>query len=402
MKWKLRRRRPREPLPGAKPRIAVVTSVQLAIEAFWLELLRELSDIGEITVITSCNDPKRIEMAAPVSVFDLPINRKPDPFRDLVVLVRLVSEFRRESYGLVLSQTPKAGLLAMLAAKIARVPYREHTFTGQVWATRTGVTRWLLRFADKVTATCATSIFVDGRKQMEFLFDERVVSRSKGRVLGSGSLRGVDVNTFGPSPSVRKATRATLGIGDDEFVVLYLGRFVREKGLRELVSACCRLATSNPVLWLVLVGPDEENLAEELTRLALGSTTLRFHIEPATRTPAIYMQMADLFVLPSHREGFPSSVLEAGAAGLPTVGTDILGMRDAVEDGSTGVLVPVGDPEKLAEAIGRFRDDANYRSAFSERSLRRVRNDFSSAEITRLRLEHYRQVIGESSFPPGE
>jgi glycosyltransferase involved in cell wall biosynthesis len=327
-------------------------------------------------------------------IFRVPIERVISPLRDLRALGHLVRLFRVHHYDLVHSVTPKAGLLAMAAAWLARVPLRIHTFTGQVWATRKGPTRTLLRAIDGLIARCATHVLVDSRSQREFLIANRVVAASKSAVLAEGSICGVDGERFRPDGAARGRVRTALGVSEDAVLFLYLGRLSREKGVLDLAAAFTALAARNPSAYLLVAGPDEEGLRRQMQGL-LAACMDRVRWSDYTDRPEDYMAAADVFCLPSHREGFGQVAIEAAAAGLPVIASRIYGIVDAVVDRETGLLHPPADVEVLLSYMETLLLQPDLRRKLGGAGRSRALRDFSTRRVTRALLEFYAGITAK-------
>lgn len=317
-----------------------------------------------------------------------PIERKISPLRDLNALGRLVRLFKQYDIEVVHSVTPKAGLLAMLAACIARVPVRIHTFTGQVWATRWGPARAFLRAMDRLIAFCATHVLMDSRSQRDFLIANRVVSAGKSAVLANGSICGVDSDRFRPDDSVRAQARNEARIPEDAVVFLYLGRLSRDKGVLDLARAFAALALSQPSAYLAIVGPDEESLRHPIEDI-VAKCTDRVRFVDYTDKPQDFMAAADAFCLPSYREGFGQVALEAAACGLPVIASRIYGVVDAVSDGETGLLHPPGDVPALRTQMETLLKDAALRAQLGRAGRERALRDFSAQRVTQALVDYY-------------
>lgn len=373
-------------------RIGIVVSSPMTVQAF---LRPHLAALGrEYTVTLYANTaggpaPGGTDSA----IVPVPIVRRIAPAADLVALMRLTRLFRQARFSAVQSVTPKAGLLAMLAGLIARVPVRVHIFTGQVWATRRGVMRGFLKLMDLVIAACATHVLVDSPSQRDFLMSEGVVSAEKSRVLGKGSVAGVDAARFRPDAAARSALRGELGYRDEHVVFLYLGRLHRDKGVLDLARAFSRLAAADETPRLLVVGPDEDGMRSAM-RAALGDAAPRAAFADYSDRPEAYLAAADALCLPSYREGFGSVIIEAAACGIPAIGARIYGITDAIEEGVTGMLFPPRDVDALADRMGRLARDPVLRSALGGRARAKALRDFPASEITRELLELYAQAIG--------
>jgi glycosyltransferase involved in cell wall biosynthesis len=323
--------------------------------------------------------------------------RKINPISDLRALLQLWRAMRRERFVLVHSTGPKAGLLAMCAAWLARVPVRIHTFTGQVWFTSSGLARFVIKSADKFTAFFATHILVDSPSQRKFIVEEGVVSAKKSAVLAHGSLSGVDVAKFAPNKQSRAKVRAAAGIPEDAPVILHMARLTRDKGALNMANAFARLDRLRPgMAHLLIVGPDEEQLIPTI-RAICRDCLERVHFYDRTTVPEEFMAASDILCLPSYREGFGTVLINAAAAGIPAVAARIYGSEDAVVDGETGLLHRVGDPDDVADKLRMLIDDPLLRARLGQRGLERVARDFSEDLLTSELMAMYRACVGRSA-----
>lgn len=322
----------------------------------------------------------------------LAIERKLSPWRDLQVLAQLVILFRRERFDLVHSIMPKTGLLAMLAGWLAGVPNRIHTFTGQVWANKQGWKRSTLKLFDKLIVLFSTHVLVDSPSQRDFLISERVLPQGKSVVIGHGSICGVDAHRFHPDTQVKVAVHAELSISLEQTVILFLGRLNRDKGILDLATAFADIASHRTDVMLVLVGAEEDVPFARVQEIC-GVYRERLRRVSFTPKPERYMAAADIFCLPSYREGFGQVIIEAGASGVPTVASRIYGITDAVEDGNTGLLFPAGDVAALTQALLKLIVDRKLRQQMGEAARVRALELFSSQKITEEMLALYSELL---------
>lgn len=317
------------------------------------------------------------------------------PGADLLALVALYRCFRRLRFDLVHSMTPKAGLLCALAARLAGVPIRLHTFTGQVWAEQRGAARWIGKFCDWLIVRLNTGCYADSPSQREFIVAQGIAPRDRLRVLLHGSIAGVDLRRFRPEArSDSGVLRAELGIGGGSRIVTFVGRVTRAKGVVDLVAAFARIAESRD-LFLLLVGPfepDLDPLPDATARLIAAHPRIR--ALGYQENPERYVAAADVFCLPSYREGFGTVVMEAAAMGIPAVATSIVGLVDAVEDGVTGILVPPRDPDALADALSRLLDDAPLRERMGEAARARSHSRFGAEAVNAALAAEYARLAG--------
>ncbi len=372
-------------------RICFVLTTPFVLNAFVAPTIRALLARGDkVTVVVNAGaGPITAEILDTVEIVDLDITRSISPLRDLLSLFALLRLFRDQRYDIVHSLTPKAGLLAMMAAWLVGIPMRIHTFTGQVWATRSGAMRWMLRRLDWLLAACASALLVDSASQRYFLVEQMVAAPSRLHVLGAGSVAGVDTSRFAPQRRMRDEVRAALGVPVGAVLLLYMGRMHAEKGVLELAETFTLLAPSHNGLHILLVGPDEGALQPALA--LLGAYRDRVQVVGLTSEPENYMAAADIFCLASYREGFGLSLIEAAASGLPCVASRIYGVTDAVVDGVTGLLVPVKDVDALAAALTLLADQPLLRQQMGANGRMRAEKYFSQDALVDAWLNFYQQ-----------
>lgn len=373
-------------------RICFVVAVPFTANAFLSQHILALARKHSVSIaLNGAAQDLRAELRqTPIHRFC--IVRKIAPFRDLIALISLWNLFRRERFDVIHSMSPKAGLLASVAGFLAGVPVRIHWFTGQVWATKRGLMRILLKTMDKITSRCATHLLSDSHSQAKFLTTEKVTSAGKIQVLASGSTCGVDILRFHPDLETGNKIRAAHGIPDEATIALFVGRMQPEKGIRELCAAFLAAAQSCPDLHLMLVGPDEAGMKKYI-QAELAEVSKNLHWIGLTDRPEEYMAASDFLVIPSYREGFGSVVIEAAACGIPSIGTSIYGLSDAIIDGETGSLIPVGSAKALEDAILRLSTDAVKRMRMGERALTRVLTHFRQDMLVEALLKYYERIL---------
>jgi len=375
-------------------KICLVTTSPLIVNFFLLPFLASLGRVYRVSLAVNPDEDTALADGHGAEVIALPIRRKISPWSDLRTLALLIRLFRERRFDAIHSFSPKAGLLAMVAAWIARIPVRIHIFQGEVWLTRKGAMRLLLKFLDRLVARLATHVLVVSRSERDFLIREGVIRDASSKVLADGSISGVDVKRFHPDPSVRAEIRRLLGIRERDFFILFLGRLTMDKGVLDLAMAFAQLATTRREAHLVLVGPDEDHLrgaVEELCTRCSG----RVHVVDLTNTPERYLAAADVLCLPSLREGFPTAIIEAAAAGVPAVGSRIYGITDAIIEGETGLLHTPADANDLAEKMEMLMKDPELRERLGTRARQRAVDEFSQQRLTQALLDYYRVALGE-------
>lgn len=319
---------------------------------------------------------------------EVPMERHISPLSDLLSLVRLIGVFRKERPWVVHSMTPKAGLLCMVAAWLTRVPVRVHTFTGLVWPTATGLKRKILMMTDWLTCACATHVTPEGQGVLNDLKNGGITKKPM-KVLGYGNVRGVDMERFSPD-------RFSIKKDDGVFTFVFVGRIVGDKGINELVEAFVKLHDKHKNTRLVLVGNYEHNLdpVSDKTRKLIDTNDGIDACGPKYGDDLLQMYVdADCFVMPSYREGFPNTVLEAGAMGLPSIVTDINGSREIIENEKNGLIVPSKNADALYNAMERMLTDDAARKTMKDNARPMIASRFEKNFVQKCQIEFYERIL---------
>ncbi|NOU01598.1 MAG: glycosyltransferase [Gallionella sp.] len=372
-------------------KLCYVATIPAVVHAFMRGHVRAAGENWRVSIITHPEDADLLS-GLNAQFIPLAIQRKVSPWRDAQVLIQLVILFRQEKFDLVHSIMPKAGLLSMLAGWMAGVPARMHTFTGQVWANKRGWKRAALKSFDKLIVAFATHILVDSPSQRDFLVSEGVLQAGKGIVIGQGSICGVSAQQFRPDAQVSAAVRAELGISSEQTLILFLGRLNRDKGMLDLAAAFADIASCHANVVLLLVGAEEDVPFARVQEIC-GIYSEHLRRVSFTPTPERYMAAADIFCLPSYREGFGQVIIEAAACSVPTVATRIYGITDAVDEGKTGLLFPAGDVGALTQNLMMLIEDRTLAKKMGEAARLRALALFARGKITRELIELYEKVL---------
>ena len=373
-------------------KVCIVATVPYALVMFMKPHIMMLSKHYDVTLIANGTEQDVATMlGSNVRFIKVNFARKISLWRDLVTLIQLYQIFRKEQFEVVHSLMPKTALLAMIAALIARVPNRIHTFTGQVWANKKGLSRWGLKILDRLVVSCASGLLADSFSQRQFLIEQRIVKKNKIIVLANGSVCGVDVKRFKPDLKVRHQIRSELNIPNHAIIYLFVGRLNKDKGILDLATAFASLAISLPNIHLLVVGPSEDGIDIEL-QLILTQFTSQFHRVGFTDKPELYMACADIFCLSSYREGFGSVIIEAAAAGLPAVASRIYGLVDAVKNSETGILHQPKNIEEIKIALLTMTKDS-VREKMSNQALLRTRSLFTTEVVVNAMSKYYQSLL---------
>lgn len=375
-------------------KIIRATTVPMSLDVFCRGLLKKLSEKYEVVALSSPGEEMQtIAEREGVRTIAVPMERHISPWKDLVALCRLIRVFRRERPGMVHSMTPKAGLLCMVAAWLTHVPVRVHTFTGLVFPTAKGLQRKLLMLTDSITCRCATYIIPEGEGVKRDLLDYGITTKPL-RVLGFGNIRGVDMHYCSRRPEVME--KASL-IRDSKLTTfLFVGRITRDKGVNELCEAFDRLSKEYPQARLLLVGWREDRLdplSERSLEIMSSNPAVTYVGEKFGDDLLAYYAAADCYVLPSYREGFPNTVLEAGAMGLPSIVTDINGSREIIVDNENGYIIPPRDTDALFAAMRRMMNDNRRRSYMASHARNMISCRFEQGFVRQCLFDFYDLIL---------
>ncbi len=370
-----------------------ISTVPTSLNTFLKGFLRVLSEHYEVVAVSSPGEElDQLREREGVRTVAVPMERRISIMKDVVSLFRLIVLFAREKPYIVHSITPKAGLLAMVAAWITRVPVRMHTFTGLVFPTSSGITRQILIGMDKVICACATYINPEGHGVARDLKQHRI-TRKPLHIIANGNVRGVDMTWYSRTEEVmEQAERIRI---QDSFTFCFVGRLVRDKGINELVNAFDRLSEQYPQVRLVLVGGTEETLdplkAETKQIIQQNERIVAVGQQPDVR---LYLAASDALVFPSYREGFPNGVLEAGAMGLPSIVTDINGSNEIIIPGENGEIIPPKEENALFDKMKEWVEQPEKVTSMASNARRLVETRYEQQMIWRALLDEYQKLLG--------
>ena len=369
-----------------------ITTVPMTLNSFCRGLLKQLSEEYEVIAVSSPGDElNELSEREKVRAIAVPMERQISPIRDVKSLWIMFRVMRREKPDMVHSMTPKAGMISMVAAWLARVPIRIHTFTGLVFPTSTGLKRRILMATDWLTCACATHIIPEGEGVKSDLLNNHITKKNL-RVLGNGNVRGIDLEYFNPNVFPNKKDNVTL-----RFV--FVGRIVGDKGVNELVEAFSRLNKEYPCTKLVLVGHEEEKLdpIKLETKLEIESNS-NIEAVGVQKDVRPFYAAADALVFPSYREGFPNVVIEAGAMGLPSIVTDINGSREIIVEGKNGTIVSPKDAEALYQAMKHFVENPEEVERMAGNARKLIASRFEQSYVRQCLKNFYLEVLTEKGL----
>ena len=381
-----------------KNKVVRITTIPLSLEKLLEGQLNFMSEFFEMTAVSS--DKERLNNYGKkegIDVYHLEMTRKITPFKDFIAIMKFYKFLLTHKPQIVHSHTPKAGFISMIASFLARVPIRLHTVAGLPLMEAKGFKRIILNSVESLTYLCATKIYANSIGLMEFILNERYTSSKKIDVIGKGSSNGINLSYFNYNivkKSEKEELRKKYDIAENDFVFLYVGRIVGDKGINELVESFDFLSKNYLNSKLLLVGNLENHLdpiKENTEKLICYNdkiicTGYQKDVRP-------FFAISDVFVFPSYREGFPNVVLQSCAMSIPVITTDINGCNEIIKDNFNGLIIPPKNLKKLRENMEVVINSPSKLSFFKSNTFKSIQHNFNQIDIWNLLKEEYRLNI---------
>lgn len=346
--------------------------------------------------VTGESSIKRLAKNENIDVVSLEIAREISILKDIKSLYKLYKLFKKEQPYIVHSHTPKAGTLSMIAAKMAKVPHRLHTVAGLPLVEAIGFKRKILNTVEKITYKCATKIYPNSLGLQKIILNNNLTSLKKMKVIGKGSSNGINTSYFNPGVFSEKQNndlRKKLFFTESNFVFIFLGRIVKDKGINELIEAFYQLSKKHKHIKLLLVGYFNKETAllssktQETILTHKQITLLDWQVDVRP-----YLSISNALVFPSYREGFPNTVLQSSAMELPCIVTNINGCNEIIKTGFNGEIVPVKNAESLRESMEKLLLNKDYCKYLTKNSRKFIRNNYEQEYIWQSLLEQYKKL----------
>jgi glycosyltransferase involved in cell wall biosynthesis len=381
-----------------KIKIIRITTVPQSLAGLLTGQLAFMNRYFEVIGISSPgNQLQEITKEEGIDTYGVEMSRRITPIKDLLALWKLYKILKKEKPTIVHTHTPKAGTLGMLAAYLAKIPFRLHTVAGLPLMEARGFKRRILNFVEKVTYRCATGIYPNSKGLESFILNEDFCNQTKVKVIGKGSSNGINTIFFSEEavelgfPSI---LRQKYKINQEHTVFCFIGRMVGDKGINELVKAFCKLYEIDQSSRLLLVGPFEKELDP---LLAKTEKIIEEHPgiiwEGWQDDVRPFLAISDVFTFPSYREGFPNVIMQAGAMGLPCIVTDINGCNEIIEDGLNGLIIPPKNDEALYNAMKDLLINSDKRNKLTLRARQIIINRYERQFIWNELLKEYENVL---------
>ena len=380
-----------------------ITTVPLSLKVLLKGQLRFMASNGfDVKGVSSEGEELReVHENEGIAVEAITMSRKITPFQDLKSLWEMWNFLRKEKPQIVHTHTPKAGIIGMLAARLAGVPHRLHTVAGLPLMEATGIKRKILNFVEKLTYSSATRVYPNSKGLYDFILQNNFTQSNKLKIIANGSSNGIDTAFFSPNQvteTERVTLREKLNIQPNDFVFVFVGRIVSDKGINELIKAFSQLqaaGNNEPVgIKLLLVGGLENDLdplnPETLAEINQNKDIISVGFQQDVRS---FFAIADALVFPSYREGFPNVVMQAGAMGLPSIVSDINGCNEIIIEGENGLIIPSKNVEKLKEKMLTLAKDKNLYTKLKGNSRRMIENRYEQSVVWNALLEEYEGLL---------
>jgi len=384
------------------PKLIRITTVPISHRVLLKGQHTFMRQNGYEVIAVSATDAQELEEVAKdegVRVKAIEMTRAMTPIKDLKALWQFYRFCKKERPAIVHSHTPKAGIIGMLGAKLAGVPLRLHTVAGLPLMEATGMKRKVLDFVEKLTYSSATKVYPNSKKLKEFILEHQYAPSEKLKVIANGSSNGIDTAYFDPdqvSSAQKQQLKEELEIKADDFVFVFVGRLVGDKGINELVSAFKSVQQEGlqkqPKLLLVgdfeteLDALQEDTLQEIKQNSAILSVGFQKDVRP-------YFAIADCLAFPSYREGFPNVVMQAGAMGLPSIVSNINGCNEIIVSGENGLIVPVKNSHDLYQAMLTMINDEALYERLQSHARTMIASRFEQVLVWEAILEEYRKEL---------
>lgn len=388
-----------------KAKLIRITTVPLSLKILLKGQHRFMSEYFDVIGVSSPGkELDEVKNDEGIDVISIDMSRKITPIKDIKSLWSTYKFLKRENPQIVHTHTPKAGIVGMLAARMAGVPHRLHTVAGLPLMEVKGMKRHVLDLVEKLTYASATQVYPNSKGLSDYIIKHKYTNKYKLKVIGNGSSNGIDTSFFSPqqvSEDHKILLKEQLKIKDTDFVFVFVGRLVGDKGINELIKAFSALNNqeNQQRSKLLLVGCLEQELdplySDTLKEIENNPNIISVGFQKDVRP---YFAISNALVFPSYREGFPNVVMQAGAMELPSIVSDINGCNEIIIENQNGVIVPVKDSERLTEEMEKMIMNKDYYQALKMNARPMIEDRFEQSVIWNAILSEYNKLIKEKGF----
>ncbi|MBP0902478.1 glycosyltransferase family 4 protein [Mariniflexile gromovii] len=382
-----------------KKKIIRITTVPGSLKVLLNGQLKHVSSHFEVIGVSSKgsnNQLNELSKSENIRVIPVEMTRKITPIKDTIALYNLYKLFKQEKPFIVHSHTPKAGTLAMVAAKLAKVPNRLHTIAGLPLVETKGLKRLVLNIVEKITYRCASKIYPNSFGLADIVLENHFTSKCKLKVLANGSSNGINTDHFNIchfDEMFKKSIKEKLRIKEDDFVFIFVGRLVKDKGINELIEAFNILNKAHRHVKLLLVGTYENDLDPLLPEtMKIINTNSNIIVTGWVDDVRPYFAISNVLTFPSYREGFPNVVMQAGAMELSSIVTDINGCNEIIKNNDSGIIIPTKDSQALFNAMEYILTHPVEAKQMGEKSRQHIVSNYEQTIVWNAILNEYNQL----------
>ncbi|WP_159020228.1 glycosyltransferase family 4 protein [Algibacter sp. L3A6] len=378
-----------------KKKLIRISTVPMSLSGLLTGQLNFMTTYFEVVGISSKdgNRLQNVNNQEKIRTIPVEIKRQISPLNDLITVYQLYKVLKKEKPFIVHSLTPKAGLLGMIASKLAGVPNRLHTFTGLIFPTKQGFIKQILIATDKILCYCATEIYPEGQGIKNDLINYKITSKPL-KIIGNGNVNGININHFNPENfgfDFISNLKKKINISKEDYVFVFIGRLVKDKGINELITAFNELHPHLDNAKLLLVGDYEHDLDPlEKDTIDIINTNKSIISTGWVDDVRPYFAISNILVFPSYREGFPNVVMQAGAMGLPSIVTDINGANEIIIPNENGIIIPSMDKDELKDAMLKFYNKDIVIDSNTCRAL--IVNRYEQSILWKAQLHEYQTL----------
>ena len=380
-----------------KQKLVRITTVPISLDKLLTNQMKFMNSYYDVIAVSSDKDNlEQIANKQNVSFKAIDMTRKITPIKDIISLIRMIIFFIKLKPNIVHSHTPKAGIIGMIAARLTGVPNRLHTVAGLPLMETTGIKRNILNLVEKLTYACATKVYPNSKGLYDFILENNFTLPHKLSIIGQGSSNGIDTSFFNKDnfePEIINNFKLKFGITTTDFVFIFVGRLVADKGINELIQAFDILSKTNNTCKLLLVGPLETELdplkAQTLAIIESNKNIIFVGYQTDVR---LYFAISNVLVFPSYREGFPNVVMQAGAMGLPSIVSNINGCNEIISNNENGIIIPVKNSDAILTAMESIFLDSNLYNQMVIKSREIIAQRYEQKYIWEELLNEYKKL----------
>lgn len=377
-------------------KICFITTIPNTLKGFVLEFAKYMHDNDDYDITFICDKNEEFGQELPEYIHYLPVEMSRGiSIGGIKACLQMYKIFKKNKFDMIQFSTPNASLYASIAGWLAHVPVRLYCQWGLAFVGFSGLKQKIFIQEEKLVCKLSTWIEPDSQGNLDFCHKQKIYPFNKGSVVHKGSASGVSLDKFDVSQkdTFRKEIRKKWNVPYDAFVYGFVGSLTGDKGLNELLMASKEILESNEDIRVLLIGNFDKEYSIDKDLLSWSKTENRIIYCGSTSDVQKYMAAMDCYVMPSYREGFGLTVVEAGAMGLPVICTDIPGPTDAIKNGVNGIIIEKKNYSDLKEAILNLYNNRELCSELGRNGLKIVRENYEQKTLFKYILEDRNKLL---------